>query len=70
MTADDDDMLEQAEGLDSDEVRNNDGDQVADPPDQWIAPDDSDSLDEKLAAEEPDDASNPEDGDSFFNIAE
>jgi hypothetical protein len=69
MTADDDDMLEQAEGLDSDEVRNDDGDQVADPPDRWIAPDDNDSLDEKLAAEEPDDASNPEDGDSFFNIA-
>jgi hypothetical protein len=54
MTADDDDMLEQAEGLDSDEVRNDDGDQVADPPDQWIAPDDNDSLDDKLAAEAPD----------------
>jgi hypothetical protein len=32
MTADDDDMLEQAESLDSDEVRNDDGDEVADPP--------------------------------------
>jgi hypothetical protein len=55
MMAADDDMLEQAEGLDSDEVRNDDGDQVADPPDQWIAPDDIDSLDDKLAAEAPDD---------------
>jgi hypothetical protein len=70
MTAGDDDMLEQAESLDSDEVRNDDGDQVADPPDQWIAADDSDSLDDKLAAEASDDASNTEDGDSFFNIAE
>jgi hypothetical protein len=112
MTADDDDMLEQAEGLDSDEVRNDDGDQVADPPDQWIAPDDNDSLDDKLAAEVPDELlgdgvskeahdagsggalglvseddleqmdpaghgsgseqidGTPEDGDSFFNVAE
>ena len=33
---DDEDMLEQAESLDSDEIRNNDGDQVVDPPDEWI----------------------------------
>ncbi|MDT5324478.1 MAG: hypothetical protein QOF25_1630, partial [Mycobacterium sp.] len=40
----DDDTLEQAESLDSDEVRNDDGDQVADPPDEWIGADDNDSL--------------------------
>jgi hypothetical protein len=33
---DSEDMLEQAESLDSDEIRNNDGDQVVDPPDEWI----------------------------------
>ena len=32
---DDEDMLEQAASLD-DEIRNNDGDQVVDPPDEWI----------------------------------
>jgi hypothetical protein len=47
----DDDLLDQAESLDSDEVRNEDGDEVVDPPDQWIDADDSESLDEKLAAE-------------------
>jgi hypothetical protein len=51
----DDDMLEQAESLDSDQVRNDDGDQVADPPDEWIGADDNDSLADKLAAEVPDD---------------
>jgi len=50
------DMLDQSESLDSDEVRNNDGDEVADPPDQWIEAVDNTSLDEKLAAEVPDDA--------------
>jgi hypothetical protein len=49
----DDDMLEQAESLDSDEVRNDDGDEVADPPDEWIEADDNESLDDKLAAEVP-----------------
>jgi hypothetical protein len=52
---DDDDMLEQAESLDSDEVRNDDGDQVVDPPDDWIGAQDSGSLDDKLAAEVPND---------------
>jgi hypothetical protein len=100
----DDDMLEQAESLDSDEVRNDDGDQVADPPDEWIGADDNDSLADKLVAEVPDDPGSarvstdahdagsggalglvnpaghgsdsgqidgtPEDGDSFFNVAE
>lgn len=50
-----DDMLEQSESLDSDEVRNDDGDEVVDPPDQWIAAEDHESLDEKLAAEASDD---------------
>jgi hypothetical protein len=112
MKADDDDMLEQAESLDSDEVRNDDGDQVADPPDEWIGADDNETLDDKLAGEVPDGAGGdrvspdahdagsggalglisdddldgigpaghgrvsgqidgtPEDGDSFFNVAE
>lgn len=48
-------MLEQAEGLDSDEVRNDDGDQVVDPPDHWVESSDHTSLDDKLAAEVPDD---------------
>jgi hypothetical protein len=51
----DDDMLDRAESLDSDEVRNEDGDEAVDPPDQWIDADDSESLDEKLAAETSDD---------------
>jgi hypothetical protein len=46
-----DDMLDQSESLDSDEVRNDDGDEVVDPPDQWINADDNESLDQKLAAE-------------------
>jgi hypothetical protein len=52
----DDDMLEQAESLDSDEVRNDDGDEVADPPDEWVAADENGSLDDKLAAEVPEDS--------------
>ena len=47
----DDDMLEQSESLDSDELRNDDGDEVVDPPDRWIDADDNESLDEKPAAE-------------------
>lgn len=46
-----DDMLEQSESLDSDEVRNDDGDEVVDPPERWISADENESLDEKLAAE-------------------
>jgi hypothetical protein len=48
------------EALDSDDVRNDDGDEVVDPPDHWAAADkvaeepDGESLDEKLAAEQPD----------------
>jgi hypothetical protein len=54
-----DDTLRPMEALDSDDVRNDDGDEVVDPPDGWAAADhvaeepDGESLDEKLAAEEP-----------------
>jgi len=56
-TYNDDGMLEQSESLDSDEVRNDDGDEVVDPPGQWIDADDNESLDEKLAAETSDEPS-------------
>ena len=46
-------MLEQSESLDSDEVRNDDGDATADPPEKWIEPKDNESLDERLSAEDP-----------------
>ncbi|MEM6108427.1 hypothetical protein AAHS21_19655 [Mycobacterium sp. 050272] len=49
-------MLDQSESLDSDEVRNDDGDEVVDPPNRWIDADEHESLDEKLAAETPDDS--------------
>lgn len=57
---DSDDTLRPAEALDSDDVRNKDGDEVVDPPEGWAAADhiaeelEGESLDEKLAAEEPD----------------
>jgi len=51
-----DDMLDQSESLDSDEVRNDDGDEVVDPPEHWIEAEDHESLDEKLAAEISDEA--------------
>lgn len=44
-------MLDQSESLDSDQVRNQDGDEVVDPPDKWIQADVNESLEEKLAAE-------------------
>jgi len=53
-------MLAPSESLDSDEVRNDDGDEVVDPPDHWIAAEDHDSLDEKLAAEVPDESRDDE----------
>jgi hypothetical protein len=76
-----DGTLTPAESLDSDEVRNRDGDEVVEPPETWIEPREDESLDERLAAEEPDAAANappsdgqidgtPEDGDSFFPIAD
>jgi hypothetical protein len=51
----DDNPLEPAEELDSDEVRNADGDEVVDPPDEWIEAKDNETLDERLAEEVPDD---------------
>ena len=36
------------EALDSDEVRNDDGDEVVDPPEKWIDARDDESLDERL----------------------
>jgi hypothetical protein len=50
----DDDALSPSESLDSDEIRNADGDAVVDPPDTWIDPREDESLDQRLAAEEPD----------------
>jgi hypothetical protein len=51
----DDLPLEPDEQLDSDQIRNDDGDEVVDPPDQWIEAKDNESLDERLAEEVPDD---------------
>lgn len=48
-----DNTLSPSESLDSDEVRNDDGDIVVDPPERWIDVDDDETLDEKLAEEEP-----------------
>lgn len=48
-----DQTLSPSESLDSDEVRNADGDEVVDAPDRWRDADEADSLDEKLATEEP-----------------
>lgn len=64
MQAGPDDTLSPQESTDSDELRNDDGDTVVDPPDQWSEADkfgmtpreerEGESLDQKLAAEEPD----------------
>jgi hypothetical protein len=58
------DTLNPSESTDSDEVRNDDGDVVVDPPDHWSEADkfgmtareaeEGESLDDKIAAEEPD----------------
>lgn len=58
------DTLNPSEGTDSDEVRNRDGDIVVDPPEDWSEADkfgmtarearEGESLDDRLAAEEPD----------------
>jgi hypothetical protein len=48
------DTLNPAESLDSDEVRNDDGDTVVDPPEHWSAANEAESLDDRLAEEEPD----------------
>ncbi|WP_395310264.1 hypothetical protein V4U86_05430 [Mycobacterium sp. AMU20-3851] len=59
-----DDLLSPMEATDSDDVRNADGDEVVDPPDDWTGADkfgmsaqeqrEGDSLDHRLAQEEPD----------------
>ncbi len=62
----DDNPLTPEEALDSDEVRNDDGDEVVDPPERWIGAREDESLDERLADEEPDVAPSdvdPRDGD-------
>ena len=65
----DDDTLSPSESTDSDEVRNDDGDIVVDPPDDWSEADkfgmtareeeEGESLEYKLSAEEPDVAPEP-----------
>jgi hypothetical protein len=50
----DDNPLTPEEALDSDEVRNDDGDEVVDPPERWIDAREDETLDERLADEEPD----------------
>jgi hypothetical protein len=50
----DDNPLDTTESLDSDEVRNDDGDNAADPPERWIEAKDDETLDERLAEEVPD----------------
>lgn len=49
-----DNTLGPSESMDSDEVRNNDGDTVVDPPEEWIEVEEHESLDERLGDEEPD----------------
>jgi hypothetical protein len=58
----DDNPLTPEEALDSDEVRNSDGDEVVDPPDEWIEAGERESLDERLSEEVPD--VTPDDTDS------
>ena len=62
------DTLRPSEALDPDDVRNNDGDDVVDPPDGWREADKigadgeaDETLDDKLAAEVPDAAAQPTD---------
>ncbi|MGO4444514.1 hypothetical protein AB4Z42_14255 [Mycobacterium sp. 2YAF39] len=50
----DDNPLTPEEQLDSDEVRNDDGDEVVDPPEKWIEGREDETLDERIADEEPD----------------
>lgn len=50
----DDNPLTPEEQLDSDEVRNDDGDEVVDPPEKWIEAREDETLDERLADEVPD----------------
>lgn len=62
-----DDTLRPMEALDADDVRNDDGDEVVDPPEHWVAADhiaeepEGETLDEKLSAETPDVSAQPTD---------
>ena len=60
----DDIPLEPDEQLDSDEIRNDDGDEVVDPPDEWIEAKDNETLDERLAEELPDNEGYDQDDDA------
>ena len=60
----DDNPLTPEEELDSDQIRNDDGDEVVDPPDEWIDAKDNESLDERLAEEVPDDLGDGEDAET------
>ncbi|EME22117.1 hypothetical protein [Rhodococcus triatomae] len=69
-----DETLNPSESLDSDEVRNDDGDTVVDPPDGWSEADrvgttareqaEGETLDERLAEEEPDLVPETDEGDT------
>ena len=60
----DDNPLTPEEELDSDQIRNDDGDEVVDPPDEWIEAKDNETLDERLAEEVPDDLGVGEDAEA------
>jgi len=59
----DDFPLSQSEELDSDEIRNDDGDETADPPERWIEAKDDETLDERLSEEVPDVSADDEEDD-------
>ena len=69
----DDVPLEPSEATDSDEIRNDDGDEVVDPPQEWIKAEEDESLDERLADEVPDvspDDIDPRDADESSSAVE
>lgn len=70
-TSDFDDFpLSQSEELDSDQIRNDDGDEVADPPERWIEAKDDETLDERLSEEVPDVTAELDDGEDGTNPAD
>ena len=69
----DDVPLEPSEATDSDEIRNDDGDEVVDPPEEWIEAEEDESVDERLADEVPDvspDDIDPRDADESSSAVE
>jgi hypothetical protein len=60
----DDNPLEPEEQLDSDEIRNDDGDEVVDPPEEWIEAKDNETLAERLAEEVPDEQADDDGGEA------